>query len=204
MKNSPGILFLIILSSCGDRSNLTYSERTRDNLPIEEIVSFDRLKVDILSTRCVSCHRNASTEDGLKQWLTPGKPDSSPLFLRTEDGSMPKNAAPLSTGELEEIRNYIVNLSPPAPTPGPDPTPTPAVVAFSEIKTQILTPYRCTSCHRMSTEAAVARYINSSSPDQSPLYGSVKNGSMPQGGPTVSAEKKILLLKYVRDYVRTH
>lgn len=193
---------LIVLSACGKQSKLTYSESAGGSFPIDQAVSFNQLKADVFTPHCIRCHSNASTERGLQSWVVAGKPDSSPLFQRTEDGSMPKNDAPLSTRDLEEIRAYITNLLPGATTPTSPPTS--GSVTFSEIKSQVLTPFRCTSCHSMSTESAVARYINKSNPDQSSLYTSVQNGSMPKGGSRVSPAKQALLLKYVRDYASSH
>lgn len=204
MKSINFLFLLILISSCGKPSGLTYSESSSGNFPSEAAVSFNELKTDILSPQCIRCHSNASTEAGIKSWVVAGKPESSPLFLRTEDGSMPKNAPPLSTRDLEEIRNYITNLSPRTPTPTPTPPPTPGTVTFNQIKSQVLTPYRCTSCHSMSTEAGTARFINTSNPDQSTLYTTVKNGSMPRGGSRVTPALQALLLQYVRDYAASH
>lgn len=203
MRNIFLPLTFLVLLSCGKKSDLSYEDNSHTSFPIEEAVSFSQLKADILSPNCVRCHSSASTEAGLKSWVVAGNPDASPLFLRSEDGSMPKDAAPLSTRDLQEIRAYIANLKPSTPTPTPSPTPS-AGVTFSQIKSAVLTPYSCTSCHSMSTESGVARYINVSSPDRSTLYTSVKSGSMPKGSTKVPADKQALLLQYVRDYAAAH
>jgi cytochrome c553 len=210
MRKVTVLFILLLLSACGKQSGLTFHENAlNENFPIDQAVSFSQLKTDILTPHCVRCHSNASTENGLGPWVVAGNPDASPLFLRTEDGSMPKDESPLSTRDLAEIRAYIANLNtgtnPPSPAPAPAPAPAPGTtVTFAQIKSQVLSPYRCTSCHSMSTESGAARFINTSNPDSSSLYTTVKNGSMPQGGSRVPANLQALLLQYVRDYAASH
>lgn len=194
------VFILILFSACGKKSDLTYSENTSGNFPAEEAVSFAQLKSDILTPHCIRCHSSASTEAGISSWVVPGNPEGSPLYQTTKDGSMPKDSGPLTTRDLEEIRNYITNAQAETPTP----TPTPDAVTFAQIKSEILTPYRCTSCHSMSTESATARYINTTTPERSSLYTTVKDGSMPRGGSDVTPEKQALLLQYIKDYAASH
>jgi hypothetical protein len=93
----------------------------------------------------------------------PGNPEASVFFKEVEDGSMPMNAAPLPTGDLELIRSYIQSLVA-TPTPTPTPTPSPTPVTFAEIKQQVLTPYSCLNCHSVGTEAKIAKWINITTP----------------------------------------
>jgi mono/diheme cytochrome c family protein len=212
MKNTIILCLLIFfINSCGKKeSDLTFSENKLSNkLPAEQDVNFNLVKSEILTPHCLRCHNDVGTEEGLGQWVTPGKPESSSFFLRVEDGSMPQGEAPLSTAQLEIIKNYIEQmvLTPtptPTPQPPPTPTPTPDTVSFSELKTQILVPYGCTSCHSLGTESKLLKWMNLTNPTSSSLYTSVKNGSMPIGGQDLNSEDKAIVLKYIQDFARNN
>lgn len=230
MKKNPLLLSLVFLVSlsCGkSKSDLTYSESS--TFPQSEAATFSEVKSQILTPHCVRCHTEASSETGIKDWVHPGQPETSPLFTRIEDGSMPKDESPLPSSDLELVRNYITNLaqtqtpSPaptpaptptpvPAPTPSPTPTPaptpaptpTPTAVTYAQIKTEVLSPYRCLNCHSVGTEAKLARWINTTSPERSLFYTRTNDGSMPQGGPRIPAAKEALILQYVQDFAASH
>lgn len=207
MKNFIFILSLVVLGSCGPKtSSVQYDDGTSLGLNAEE-VTYSQIKSDILKPHCLSCHSDVSTETGLKKWITAGDPDHSKFFTEVENGSMPQNASPLSTKDLQMIRIYIENMktssTTPSPTPTPTPTPSPTTnrISYTEVKTRILTPYGCTSCHSVGTEAKLAsKWINTTTPAKSTFYTSVKSGSMPQGGRDVTAEDQAFILKYVQEY----
>jgi mono/diheme cytochrome c family protein len=204
----------LLIASCGmpSKSELVFDDSTSLGLNPDTVVTFNDLKSEILDAKCVSCHSNASTETGLQQWIVPGNPQASSFFIRTENGSMPKNGPLLSTRELELISTYITQLAqaptPDAdPSPEPDPTPAPTPpptgnpgVSFAEIKTNILQPYRCTSCHSVNTEAALSKWLNKTSPASSRFYTITKSGVMPENGPRVTDKDMELILQYVKDY----
>jgi len=191
-----------------NKSALVVSETgTAQDISPDQVVKYSDLKAQILSPNCFSCHSDVQTEAGLSKWVTPGNPEQSLLFTRVEDGTMPKNARPLTTQQLEIIRNYINQLvvtPTPVPNPSPSPVPVPGAVTFAQISSQVLVPYNCARCHSVGTEAQITKWINTTSPDNSLLYTRVKDGTMPQGGSTVTAAKQALLLQYVRDFSASH
>lgn len=70
-------------------------------------------------------------------------------------------------------------------------------VAFSQIKSQILTPY-CLSCHSsVGTEANLKKWISPGNPDSSLFFTTVENGSMPQNQKPLST----LSLGLIRNYI---
>ena len=94
----------IITLSCGmpSKSDLNFSNSgSQQSLDPDMVVNYSVIKSEVLAPKCLSCHSNVATENGLKAWVTPGKPDSSAFFTLSENGSMPKNGTPLSTRELE-------------------------------------------------------------------------------------------------------
>jgi len=197
---------LTILASCGPKtSSVEYDDGTISGLNQDE-VSFSMIKSQILQPHCINCHASEGTESGIKKWITPGDPDNSPFFTEVENGNMPRNASALTTKDLQLIRSYIEqmkNTAPaptPIPTPTPTPTPTPSRISYTQVKSRILTPYGCTSCHSVGTEARLARWINTTTPSKSSFYTSVKSGSMPQGGSDVSAADQAFILQYVQEY----
>ena len=103
---------------------------------IGELVSFAETVAPIFSKRCLACH-NARTAKGRYNMetfaaivkggesgdaLEVGDADSSTLFAMIEDGSMPKDADPLSPEQIAAVKHWIntgavldAGLSPSAP-----------------------------------------------------------------------------------------
>ena len=90
-------------------------------IEIGELVSFSQSVAPILSKRCLACH-NAKTAKGRYNMETyagivkggesgaaavPGKPADSTLFEMIADGSMPKDADPLTKEQLATIKKWI-------------------------------------------------------------------------------------------------
>ncbi|MCH2201639.1 MAG: hypothetical protein MK102_06700 [Fuerstiella sp.] len=89
--------------------------------PLGRFVSFSRHIAPILARRCTACHNTRSTEGGLNlssfanllkggdsgSSLTPHDADDSLLLSMVQDGSMPKDADPLTPDEIDWIRRWI-------------------------------------------------------------------------------------------------
>lgn len=86
-----------------------------------QLVSFAESVAPIFAQRCVACH-NARTAKGRLNMesfaalmkggesgavLEPGEPDSSNLCFQIDDGSMPKDADPLSKEEIAIIKKWV-------------------------------------------------------------------------------------------------
>jgi mono/diheme cytochrome c family protein len=192
------IVLLLMLVSCGKKSALIFKPNDATTpLPLGQSATFENIKSTILTPHCLRCHANVATASELNKWIVPGNPEASVFFKEVEDASMPMNAAPLATSDLELIRSYIQSLV-------ANPTPSPTPLTFAEIKQQVLTPYSCINCHGVGTEAKIAKWINIMTPAKSLLYTRVHDGSMPRGGGQVPAAQQALLLKYVQDYAAAH
>jgi hypothetical protein len=139
------------------------------------------------------------TEANLKQWINPGNPDLSLFFTTVESGSMPQNQKPLGTLSLELIRNYITQMASTTVTP-PTTGGTTTGISYAEIKSAVLTPYRCVNCHNVGSEASLAKWMNKSSPSSSSFYTTIRNGSMPQGGSSVPSNLQAMVLQYITDF----
>lgn len=201
------LMFLpILIISCQPKtSSLEFNDGTQMSLS-GEAVSFETINSEILRPHCFSCHTNVTSAKALSSWVTAGDPEKSAFFTEVESGSMPQNASPLSTKDLELIREYITSLKPsptPSPTPTPAPTPT-TTISYSEVKARILSPYGCTSCHSVGTEAKLGKWINTTTPSKSSFYTTTKSGSMPQGGSRVSVDDLSFILRYVTEYASVH
>lgn len=70
-------------------------------------VTYANLKKSILDSKCLRCHEEFATEEGMKEFIVPGNAEKSPLFTSTESGDMPPKKPPLTADELAMIRNYI-------------------------------------------------------------------------------------------------
>lgn len=70
-------------------------------------VTFKKLKDEILTTKCLACHKKMGDEINFEKWVNFDTPLESKVLLRTMDGSMPKNGTPLSSAEIEMIKAYL-------------------------------------------------------------------------------------------------
>ena len=184
--------------SCGKTtSDLKFSvnDASKSFLDPSQQVTFSQIKSTILTPYCLSCHSSVGTESNLKNWISPGNPQGSSFFTTVENGSMPKNHAPLDTSKLELIKIYIEQMVPSTPTT----TPT-SGITYAEIKAAVLTPYRCVNCHSVGTESQLTKWINKTSPERSAFYTTIKSGSMPPSGSEVSVDKQALVLQYLKDF----
>ncbi|MCB0361218.1 MAG: c-type cytochrome [Bdellovibrionales bacterium] len=104
-----------------------------------ELSSSERISlgaIDVLQNKCSSCHNPNSAEvtpladildfEGLaasdKKWLIPGEPQNSQIYTQIIDGTMPKDADPLSEREANLVKDWIIVLG------GGDPCAVPGVV----------------------------------------------------------------------------
>ena len=197
------MMLLFLFVSCHDTaSELKFgtTDPTVSALDPSQPITFSQIKSTILSPHCLSCHSSVGTESNLKNWITPGSPENSVFFTTVENGSMPKYQSPLDTKSLEMIKIYIEQMAAPIPNPPTTTPPTTQGISFAQIKSAVLTPYRCVNCHSLSTETQLARWINKSHPEQSLLYTEIQNGSMPPSGSNVSSSNEELVLQYIKDF----
>ncbi len=210
MKNKTSIvtisLLLLFMGCQPSASDLKFGtiDTSQSALDPNQPISFSQIKSSILTPHCLSCHSSVGTESNLKNWITPGNPQASLFFTTVENGSMPKNQAPLDTKSLEMIKMYIEQMvsTPTASIPASsNPVPTTANgISFAQIKAAVLTPYKCLNCHSFSTETQLAKWINKTNPEQSLFYTEIQSGSMPPSGSTVSTTNEELVLQYIKDF----
>ena len=196
------LMSMILLTHCGNKtSSLDFKVNDSSNLALNpnEKVAFSQIKSQILTPYCLSCHSSVGTEANLKKWITPGNPDSSLFFTTVENGSMPQNQKPLSTLSLELIRNYITQMAP-TTTGGTTGGTTTNGISYAEIKSAVLTPYRCVNCHSVGSEASLAKWMNKTTPSRSSFYTTIRSGSMPQGGSSVPTNLQAMVLQYITDF----
>ncbi len=195
MKNFNFMFFLSVftLISCGPKmTTLKFNDSSIHGLN-ENDESFIALKSKILIPKCLSCHSKVDSVSGISPWIKPGDPEHSLLYTEVKNGNMPKGKPQLSGVELELVYDFINQLqSAPEPTPTPVPAPSKGIT-YSQIRSRVLVPYGCTSCHSVGTEARLSKWGNS-------FYTSVKSGSMPRGGRDVTASDQAFILQYLKDY----
>lgn len=174
-------LLLFILVSCGPRGPLTFEYRDGK---IQEETAFNNMKIAILDSKCLSCHKNFSDEENLFPYLKETVATETKLFKVLENGSMPKKAPPLTTKELEEVKAYIEGL--------------PRPVSFEELNDKVLVP-KCISCHKkIKAEENLERWINQDAIFTSKLYTTTLEGSMPKKAERLSEEEMKLIVGYLR------
>ncbi len=138
------------------------------------------------SQPCVTCHSAelASYDALVTAWVTPNNADTSPLYIRTEDGSMPRNGTPLSADDVATIRSWInggaIDDDPAEPA------------TFSEVE-QILanSSPACVNCHAgplASYDDLVAEWVTPNNAEASPLFRRTQDGTMPRNGDALNLE----------------
>jgi len=99
------------LKSEGVKPILEISEPTPTATPTEiGKVTFQHITDAVLKAKCIFCHKELSTEQGAKIYITPGDPTQSPLFTSVYDRRMPPFGDPLSDEQIHFIRKYIEDL----------------------------------------------------------------------------------------------
>ncbi len=219
------MIFLATFVSCGfntAKGPLNFGIKIDEPVRAEE-VDFKVLQKQILP-KCLGCHQKWTTEEAFAKYIVPGKPDESQFYDAVKTGRMPKRAQPLSSQQLEIVRNYILNLKvvaptpepepvpepvpepipapepTPEPTPEPDPVPAPVAVTFKDLHEKVFQ-VSCLPCHAriLGTEAALnSNWIDPENTDLSPLLVETESGRMPKRGAPLTAEQ----LQLIRDYVK--
>lgn len=158
--------------------------------PVDSIVTYQTFKTQVFDKHCMLCHKLLSTEEALSIWVVPGEPEKSKLYIYTENGSMPKWEDPLTSEELEIVRNYILSLKP-------------AEITFDQFKENILEQKACLRCHSaMDNEVAQSNWIDKVNPENSKLYLRVKDGTMPRRGTPLNEEELKFVLDYIKSYIK--
>jgi len=186
--------------------------------------ALNRQALDILQTRCASCHGSANianinyiTDLNLlvgRGLVVPGNSAGSRLFIRTSQGSMPPAGA-LSTADIDTLKRWIDQ----GLAFKGDPTVALApVINFapdtSELTKQAVTllSNRCASCHNEATGATTGGgVLNMRDPaiivatglafagraTQSPLYNAVSTNRMPKNGVAFTTAEKNLIRQWI-------
>src|SRR5690606_19874620 len=176
------IITTLLLISCGKRDGFEFIETHGNDLQLEheKLLTFQDLRNRILVPHCITCHKRSGTEEGIEKWVIAGDPENSKIFKVIRDGSMPKKADPLSTADLEFVRQYIIDLATRRNL---------ETIDFVTLKNEILVPY-CLNCHkRMDNEENLKRWIDLNNPLNSRLLQAVIEGKMPKNGPPLDTEE---------------
>lgn len=157
--------------------------------PPVEVTAFASLKEMLFAPKCVTCHKGLADETRIPpQWLTPGDPEKSKLYLAVKNNSMPKWYDQVTAAELSLVHDYISEAGNPE-----------APVKFQQVLDEVLRP-KCLKCHAsMGQESGVAWAVVPGEPLESPLYVEMENGSMPKRLPKATEEEVQLLYNYIKD-----
>jgi mono/diheme cytochrome c family protein len=155
--------------------------------------SFEEVKQKILVPHCLKCHEDVDNEKALMEWITPAKPEESPFYVAIKSGEMPQDGSPLSEEEMLLVEKYISSMKPveiEIETPS---------VSFADINSNILVP-KCLGCHKkMGDEALlISKWVTLGDPENSKMYKSVVNGSMPKKADRLSDEEIAAIASYIK------
>lgn len=94
-------------------TNPTVATPTTPTTPVTPStgVSFDQIKVAVLSPyKCLNCHA-VSTETQLAKWINKTTPEQSVLYTEILSGSMPPSGSTVSTANEELVLQYIKDFA---------------------------------------------------------------------------------------------
>lgn len=107
-------------------------------------VDFATLKSFILTPKCIRCHGWVADEGQVQSRITAGNPETSTLYIRLVNGSMPQGGPALTSSELAVVASYINGPAGNTPAPQIPLTPT-----YGSLKVHLFEK-SCTSCHNTS------------------------------------------------------
>ncbi len=189
MKKSIQIgLTLLFLVSCGNYEEFkeTYPGGTDSLLPGDDL-SFQTIKDQILTPRCVSCHSNYGTYENVKSNINA-------IVGMVRANVMPKDG-PLGDNEKSLLFAWVNAGMPlnsgstdPSPNPGPTPLPPEDRLTFSNLSQKVFSPH-CIKCHgNFSDYDTVKTQINA-------IVNMVRTNAMPVGD-TLPVDLKSLLFDW--------
>jgi hypothetical protein len=165
-------------------------------------VDFATLESQVLGPKCLSCHSDFDTAQGISPYVTPGDPAHSSLYTEISGGDMPPGGPTLPTASQTIVEEYINGLSqatltPTIPVTSVSPIPEPSSVSYTMLYQSVLQA-KCLMCHQdFGTEAGLQKYIVPGDPEKSSLYEESASGSMPPGGPALPADELSMMKTYI-------
>ncbi|NQZ02274.1 MAG: hypothetical protein HRT45_16575 [Bdellovibrionales bacterium] len=175
---------------------------------VEQLLAgYEAASKAIFAESCNSCHAPDSLVEDVpfdsfetsfliqNNYIVPGEPQNSPLYLAVLDGLMPHETEALSVTELETLRDWIQILGDPsgsgsiirAPGDEGDDLDGDTVPTFSGIYSTIIDTH-CISCHgpaqqrggaRFDSYSNLMRYIDVDNPRDSRIFIRINRGEMP-------------------------
>ncbi len=71
--------------------------------------TYQEINEKLIAPKCLRCHSDMGSEQGLRDYYVPGRSNQSLLYERVADGSMPRRGPPLTEDELLLVRRFIDN-----------------------------------------------------------------------------------------------
>ena len=223
MNNVSRLTFLFLILALLGVAFTNCEEITQTRAPFNNESQLDvepdigQISMKILETRCQNCHHSGrgsvggfiGIEDyqGLidQNQIIPGDALASPIYqsLVAANGMqlMPIGGA-LPDSEIEQIKNWIDSG---APAPKSEEV-IPLDATYFSIKANILDP-KCVGCHNVQTPqggvdlsnySQVSNFVDTDDPDESEIYLSALDGSMPpEPQHPLSNEELTVILQWI-------
>jgi len=197
MKLAQILIMTIFLLSCSEQGTNESSQFVKINLDKIEVIDLALLKKQTLLPKCISCHSWINDDSEIMNRVVSGDPESSPLYLRTRDGTMPFGGPPLIEEEVTLIYKFIKDLSVEKPIVDvPSVKPSPGI-SLNHIRENILNK-KCIFCHRwMNSEDEINKRLVAGRPEESSLYIRTFDGSMPLGGQRLGEDELEQIYQYI-------
>lgn len=210
--NKKTIIFLLMAltpivfyQNCGKPTELQYES----TLDINSQLSKQEASLIVLQKNCSECHALGLESGGVGDitdlnYLTyarlviPGEPELSPLINVITNGQMPMGKAPLSSFEVQVLKDWIKGLI--VEQTGTGGTAQTIEPKYSALSTLVFAP-RCVTCHnnrnyKLNSYAEIMRTVTPGDAANSLLYRAItvgaNGGRMPQGGGLSSTQIKAI------------
>ena len=107
MKNIL-ILAIVLFAGCGTPPKSTIDP----NIIVDS--TYSSISKNILNKSCINCHGQSGgysyeSYNNTIRSVSPGFPDSSPMYLALKSGRMPQVGPKLSDQQLQSVKNWISN-----------------------------------------------------------------------------------------------
>ncbi len=104
------IITLFALTSCGNRNE---EDPYYYNSPqTQATATFTSLQNSVFNSSCIQCHQQMGSYSGVRNYITPGNPQTSSLYQAVASGQMPRNNYRLSNSQINSISKWIQSGAP--------------------------------------------------------------------------------------------
>ena len=186
---------------------------TTTTLPGTTLPTYASLSATVFIPKCATCHSASSAAGGyafdsltgVMAAVNLSAPSSSPVYTATHGGVMPPSPNPVLNSQQEQALLAWITAGAPQGAGTTTTTLPPsdhvfsANPTFTELNTYIFMP-KCSGCHSSyGSYPGINNLVNPGNASGSTLFQITSSGSMPQGGPALSAAAETAIKTWINN-----